>query len=86
MPPTIKAEILEMLQELLRDAFQAESEPGDISGLNTTYLVNHERLMANIHAELQKTPKSCPVCAAGGVETFVPRDDRYCATCERCIP
>lgn len=48
--------LLLLLQKLLRDAVCSYTPADDHSGINTTYLVDHERLMANIERELEQHP------------------------------
>ena len=49
-----KKQVLELLRELLRTAFQAHTDQDDVSGYSTIYLVDQEQLMRNIEVELEK--------------------------------
>jgi hypothetical protein len=47
-----KLEILNLLQELMRDAVISKSDRSDPSGCNTLYLVDQEQLMKNISSAI----------------------------------
>lgn len=49
-----RKEVLKLLLQLTRDAFLAEYDPDDISGLNTKYYFDQEQFMRNIESELEK--------------------------------
>lgn len=51
-----RREVLLLLQELLRDSSHMVLANDDPSGCATQYLVDHERLMANIAAKLEEGP------------------------------
>lgn len=51
-----KKEVLELLRELLRDAYISETDPDDMSGCNTRYYIDQEQLLKNIEHELEQCP------------------------------
>lgn len=44
--------VLKEFQDLIRSAILSKTDPDDISGFSTVYIVDHERLMGNIEARI----------------------------------
>lgn len=49
-----KLEVLELLRELIQSSPYTMSDEDDWSGLNTTYLVDHEALLKTIESKIRE--------------------------------
>jgi len=49
-----EAQVLKLLYTLVKDAAIMQTDPDDLSGLNTKYFVDQEQLLRNIEAKLEE--------------------------------
>ncbi len=54
MNKSLKIEILELLEEMCQGAEHYQTDPDDLSGLNTKYFLDSEQFRRNIQNELKK--------------------------------